>query len=596
MSTEQEKLLKNYPTPISVNKTEIILDQMKYNVAKIYTKNGEKGTGFFCWIPFPDDKSFLRVFITNNHVINEDYLNKEEKIVISLYKDKYGNEIIKNIDLKTKMKYTNKDYDITIIEIDETKDKIEDFLELDPNAMEENSEITYIGEVIYTIGYPKSEEVKVSYGILKGRKMENEYDFNHLCSTEEGFSGSPILSLTSNKVIGVHKQSNNKNNFNIGSFIKLSIREFIIKNINNINNNTNNNANNNISDNKIKSMYDDFHNYYEKEEYENIPTILIENHSTYCRAGFVYQKENNENIIKETKIYPFEYSNNMSDLMDIYTYIFEELNIDPAEHSILVSDDSIDMKKDGFSLIEKIFDNFFVRGVGIIKPYLLQAYCNMFDTGVILDVGEKIKYIPIYESYPIIHAIKEFDFNIVKYIMDKLAKSGDIYMKTVNKDIAKNILKKFCNHENDLDFDYELPDGNNIILDKYLKKEIIEKTFDDNYFVNCLTDSIKKCDIDIQDDLIHYQFLTGEYSFGRTFVDYYNFRTDYFYKKINEILKFNCRSPHIELNRYYNGKEYEYCVANVMNRFLSVVTKEEYEEVGINYDIFRRKFFYNFGS
>jgi len=253
------------------------------------------------------------------------------------------------------------------------------------------------------------------------------------------------------------------------------------------------------------------------------------------------------------------------------------------------------MKKDGFSLIENIFDYFYVREVSIIKPYLIETYFNAFDTGVILDVGEKIKCIPIYESYPIIHAIKEFDFNYVKILMDKLAKSGDIYMKTVNKDIAKDILKKFCNHENDLDFDYELPDGNHIILDKYLKKEIIEKTFDDNYFVNCLTDSIKKCDIDIQDDLIHYQLLTGEYAFGWTFVEYYNSRTDYFYKKINEILKFNCWSPHIELNIYNNNKEFRYYINNLMN-WLPVVTKEEYEEVGVNYDIFRRKFFYNFES
>ena len=140
---------------------------MKNKVAKIYARHGEKGTGFFCIIPFPDEQHMLPVFITNNHVINEDYLNNEEKIVISLYKDNYGNEIIKNIGLVNKKKYTNKDYDITIIEIDEKKDKIDYFLQLDPNAMVENSEMTYIGEVIYTIGYPKGEEVKVSYGILK---------------------------------------------------------------------------------------------------------------------------------------------------------------------------------------------------------------------------------------------------------------------------------------------------------------------------------------------------------------------------------------------------------------------------------------------
>ena len=57
--------------------------------------------------------------------------------------------------------------------------------------------------------------------------MDNEYNFNHLCSTEGGSSGSSILSLANNKVIGIHKESNKNYNFNIGSFIKLSVKEFI---------------------------------------------------------------------------------------------------------------------------------------------------------------------------------------------------------------------------------------------------------------------------------------------------------------------------------------------------------------------------------
>ena len=91
---EKEKYLKNYPVPISLESTEKIITQMRNNICKIYI-NGNNGTGFFCKIPFPDKNNLLTVFITNNHIINQDYLDKEENITISINNDK----IIKTINM-----------------------------------------------------------------------------------------------------------------------------------------------------------------------------------------------------------------------------------------------------------------------------------------------------------------------------------------------------------------------------------------------------------------------------------------------------------------------------------------------------------------
>ena len=52
---------------------------------------------------------------------------------------------------------------------------------------------------------------------------------HHLCNTKEGSSGSPILSLKSHKVIGIHIGSY-EFNFNKGVFIKYPIIEFDKKN------------------------------------------------------------------------------------------------------------------------------------------------------------------------------------------------------------------------------------------------------------------------------------------------------------------------------------------------------------------------------
>ena len=120
--------------------------------------------------------------------------------------------------------YTNEEYDITIIEIKE-KDKIENYLELDENIGEKSS-LSYIGESIYILHYPKSKKIYVSYGIIKGENKKNKYKFNHLCRAEKGSSGSPILNISNNKLIGINKGVNREENVNIGLFIKYAIIAF----------------------------------------------------------------------------------------------------------------------------------------------------------------------------------------------------------------------------------------------------------------------------------------------------------------------------------------------------------------------------------
>jgi V8-like Glu-specific endopeptidase len=68
----------------------------------------------------------------------------------------------------------------------------------------------YIESSIYILYYPGNlggNNVVVSYGTSKKRSEEEEnYDFMHYCSTKSGSSGSPILNILNNKVIGINKQ------------------------------------------------------------------------------------------------------------------------------------------------------------------------------------------------------------------------------------------------------------------------------------------------------------------------------------------------------------------------------------------------------
>ena len=93
---------------------------------KVEIENGKSatklGTGFICNIP----NKCIKAFITNNHVINQEFLNNEKKLILYNNKDEIK-EI--NLDLN-RYKFTDKDLDFTLIEILDA-DNISNYLDID---------------------------------------------------------------------------------------------------------------------------------------------------------------------------------------------------------------------------------------------------------------------------------------------------------------------------------------------------------------------------------------------------------------------------------------------------------------------------------
>ena len=231
---KEESLIQGSIDPINMANTERILNQMKNCICKIKIEN-IKATGFFCKIP-NINKNFL---MTNYHVIDEIYINKNKEIPLLLN----DNKTIFIIDLnKKREKYFNKEYDITLIEIKEDE-KIRKYLELDDNLFNDNEKIYYRKKSIYILHYIFGKKICVSYGILQS--IYN-YDITHSCSTDKGSSGSPIINLENNKVIGIHTEGFANFNFNKGTILKYPLNDFIKK----YNENKNNSSIDEININK----------------------------------------------------------------------------------------------------------------------------------------------------------------------------------------------------------------------------------------------------------------------------------------------------------------------------------------------------------
>ena len=238
-----EKDLENVPVEVPINILRIIIEQIEKSICKIKCNDGGNGTGFFCIIPFPDKFHLLPVLMTNNHVISENDIIKNNKIEFTMNNDKLKFEIIINNFRKI---YTNED--MTIIEIKENDNlSMNSFLEIDYQIFKDNPNDIYKGKSIYLISHPKDGISTYSMGLIKDINEDN-CEIRHLCKTYPGSSGCPIINLNNSRVIGIHKGAAKKGNWNLGTLLKEPIKYFQEKYLNN------KNINNNIN---IKEKYNE---------------------------------------------------------------------------------------------------------------------------------------------------------------------------------------------------------------------------------------------------------------------------------------------------------------------------------------------------
>ena len=231
----KEKGLKDAPDPIPTDILKIILRQAEETICKIKYNDERCGTGFFCLIPFPDKFNLLPVLITSNHVLDRNDILKDKKIEFSIDNDKIEKEFI--ID-ETRKTYTNEEYDITIVEMKKEDNlNFNQFLEIDENIFELEKYDNYRQKSIYLIYYPNGNKSTYASGKIQKIDEDDNYNIYHRCSTSPGSSCCPIINLNNNRVIGVHKASDKKEDYNLGTIIKPPIKQFYEEYKKNKNNN-----------------------------------------------------------------------------------------------------------------------------------------------------------------------------------------------------------------------------------------------------------------------------------------------------------------------------------------------------------------------
>ena len=213
-----EKNIKGQQEAIPLNK---ILKIGQKKVCKIKCSNNGTGSGFFCNII--DEWNPLRALVTNRHVLNEEDLKPGKKISFSKNDDE--DQYVLEIDEERKV-FTSKKYDVTIVEIrKEDNIKPDSFFDIDENVYDPN--YNFKDKLIILLHYPKGDEMSLSTGSIKQVGVdEKNYEIYHLCSSDRGSSGGPLINIKDYKVLAIHKGASKEFNDNFDTLLKEPIIEF----------------------------------------------------------------------------------------------------------------------------------------------------------------------------------------------------------------------------------------------------------------------------------------------------------------------------------------------------------------------------------
>lgn len=367
----------------------------------------------------------------------------------------------------------------------------------------------------------------------------------------------------------------------------------------------------------------------ENEENEK-PPIIIDNGTGFCKAGFgeeegpriiessiVGYPKNDESMFgsdgKEFFVggyaesrkgilkfnYPISRGINFDwdDLRKIYSCIFTSLCVDLVDHNIMITEPIMNPKRNREKLAQIMFEDFNASGLYFEKQPILSLYHNGKFTGFAIDSGEGLtQFTPIWEGYSLSQGFKKLDLggeDVTNYMLNSLNDIGANFSTNDDnneKKIVEAIKEKACyvalNFTEELKsckpFNYELPDGNEIIVENQRIKCIellfqpsnIEKKGDG--LPKICYDLIQKCNINVKKDLYNNICLCG----GNTM---FNGFAERFKKEIKDLVPKSMKeeikviaSNERKFSTWIGGS-----VLSTLSSFKSKwITKKDYEENG----------------
>mmetsp|Transcript_12702 Transcript_12702/g.14439 ORF Transcript_12702/g.14439 Transcript_12702/m.14439 type:complete len:378 (+) Transcript_12702:230-1363(+) len=160
---------------------------------------------------------------------------------------------------------------------------------------------------------------------------------------------------------------------------------------------------------------------------------------------------------------------------------YSKLRIAPEEHSVLLTEPSLNPRAARERITQIMFEVFDVRGMYVCSQAALSLFASGRVDGVVLEIGDGVtQAIPMYEGYALPHAMRQIHLagrDLTNNMMKLLTERGYSFVTTISREIARDIKEKLCfvakdfnqeikkSNNTDIKKSYELPSGDVITID-----------------------------------------------------------------------------------------------------------------------------------
>ena len=204
----------------------------------------------------------------------------------------------------------------------------------------------------------------------------------------------------------------------------------------------------------------------------------------------------------------------------------------PEEHPVLLTEAPLNYKANREKMTQIMFETFSIPAMYSITPAALSLYASGRTTGMVIDCGYGVTHtVPVYEGYPLPHAIRRLDIaghDLDDNLMRSVSYCGISITSAAQRESLCEMKENMCyvaldvqeemktaDQSSILERKYELPDGQVITIGKE-RFMCPEALFEPSYLGlsspgvqdNCYS-SIMKCDVEIRKDMFANVVLAG---------------------------------------------------------------------------------------
>ena len=234
--------------------------------------------------------------------------------------------------------------------------------------------------------------------------------------------------------------------------------------------------------------------------------------------------------------YPVEHGivNNWDDMSLVWRQAYKELEVEPEDQGVLVTEAPLNPKKNRERMLEILFEDFNVPACYVQIQAVLALYSAGRNDGVVVDSGDGVTHtVPVFEGRVLPMCVRRNEVagrDLTEWMQELLNDDQEYRFSTSkHKEWVKDIKEKHCYIEEDFesalakweedqsayDEEYELPDGQKITVGR-ARFCCPEAIFDpglmgreDVGLPDLLYQSVWECPIDVRKTLLSNIVLSG---------------------------------------------------------------------------------------